>query len=461
MNRRFDLIVLGSGSGARDGANKARQEYGADVALVESTRWGGSCPNIACKPTKAYLVAADYVHDINTFVPKLGIEVGPARANLARVKARKDSLIVSRDTWIERLQSAGHTSFDGVGAFVDPQTIEVNGDRISAERILVATGSRTAVPPIDGLDEVGWIDHVSALELTELPESLLVLGGGPVGLELAQMFSRFGSRVVVVQQPDRISPRSDATATDELTAALEDEGIEIRTGVTVSRVRRDGGEIVASFGGDEIRVAQILLAAGRLPNVEQLELERAGIERTRAGIAVDDELRTSVDGIWAAGDVTGTYQFTPVAQYEARVAVDNMFGGNGARAEYDSLPTVIFTDPELAAVGLTEQEAERRGLEHESAVHPIRYVQRASYTDIKRGLYKVIWERGSRRLLGIHVLTRGAGDIVQGFGLAMKLGATVDDVAGMHHAFPTFAEGLKAAAEQASAPSPAEAAVPA
>jgi mercuric reductase len=459
MNRQFDLIVLGSGSGARDGANKARKEFGAEVALVENTRWGGSCPNVACKPTKAYLVAADYVHDINTFVPKLGIEVGPARANLAGVKARKDSLIVPRETWMERLESAGHTSIDGVGSFVDPQTILVSGDRISAERILVATGSRTAVPPIEGLDEVGWIDHVSALELTELPESLLVLGGGPVGLEFAQMFSRFGSRVVVVQQPDRISPRSDTTVTDELTSALEDEGIEIRTGVTVSRVRREGGGIVASVGGDEIQVAQILLAAGRLANVERLELERVGIERTKTGIAVDDQLRTSVDGIWAAGDVTGTYQFTPIAQYEARVAVESMFGGNGARAEYDFLPTVIFTDPELAAVGLTEQDAESRGLDYESAVHPIKYVQRASYTDTRRGLYKVIWERGSRRLLGIHVLTRGAGDIVQGFGLAMKLGATVDDVAGMHHAFPTFAEGLKAAAEQAS--SPAEAAVPA
>jgi mercuric reductase len=453
MNRQFDLIVLGSGSGARDGANKARQEFGADVALVESKRLGGSCPNVACKPTKAYLVAAEYAHDINTFVPKLGIEVGPARANLVRVKARKDSLIVPRETWIERIRSAGHTPFDGAGSFVDPQTIAVNGDRIWAERILVATGSRTAVPPIEGLDDVGWIDHVSALELTELPESLLVLGGGPVGLEFAQMFSRFGARVVVVQQPDRISPRSDATATAELAAALEDEGIELRTGVTLSRVRREGGDIVASVGDDEIRVAQILLAAGRLPNVERLELDRMGIERTRAGIAVDDQLRTSVDGIWAAGDVTGAYQFTPVAQYEARVAVENMFAGNGARAEYDFLPTVIFTDPELAAVGLTEEEAQSRGLDYETTVHPIKYVQRASYTDTKHGLYKVVWERGSRRLLGIHVVTRGAGDIVQGFGLAMKLGATVDDLAGMHHAFPTFAEGLKAAAEEASAAS--------
>jgi mercuric reductase len=431
MNRHFDLIVLGSGSGARDGANKARDEFGAEVALIESTRWGGSCPNVACKPTKAYLVAAELAHDVNRLAGKLGIEVGSARANLARVKARKDQLVVPTETWMERLHGAGHATFDGFGSFVD------------------ATGSRTVEPPIEGLAEVGWIDHVSALELTELPESLLVVGGGPVGLEFAQMFSRFGSRVVLVQHADRISPRSDADATDELTTALEEEGVEIRTGTEISRVRRDGQEIVATVGDDEIRIAQILLSAGRAPNVEQLELDRVGIERTRAGISVDDQLRTSVDGVWAAGDVTGSFQFTPIAQYEARVAIENMFGGNGARADYDFLPTVIFTDPELAAVGMTEQEAENEGLDYETAVHPIKYVQRASYTDTRHGLYKLLWERGSRRVLGIHVVSRNAGDVVQGFALAMKMGATVDDLAGMHHAFPTFAEGIKAAAEQA------------
>jgi mercuric reductase len=449
MNKEFDLIVLGSGSGARDGANKARNEFGATVALIERTRWGGSCPNVACKPTKAYLVAAELAHDVNTIAGKLGIEVGPATVDLARVKARKDGLIVSKDVWMERLEDAGHETFEGVGAFLDPRTVEVNGDRLSAERILVATGSRTAAPPIEGLDEVGWIDHISALELTELPESLLVIGAGPVGLEFAQMFSRFGSRVVLVQHADRISPRSDATATDELTAALEEEGIEIRTDTTVDRVRREGGEVVATIGDDELRVAQVLLAAGRLPNVEQLELDRAGVERTSAGIRVDDQLRTSVDGVWAAGDVTGIQQFTPIAQYEARIAVQNMFGGNGARADYEFLPKVIFTDPELAGVGMSEAAARDGGLDYETAVHPIKYVQRASYTDTKRGLYKVIWERASRRVLGLHVVCRGAGDVVQGFGLAMKLGATVDDLARMHHAFPTFAEGVKAVAEQA------------
>jgi mercuric reductase len=449
MNEQFDLIVLGSGSGARDGANMARKEFGARVALVENTRWGGSCPNVACKPTKAYVVVADLAHDINTLAVKLGIEVGEARANLARIKARKDELITSRDVWIERLRSAGHEPFDGTGAFLDPHTVQVNGGSLSAERILVATGSRTAVPPISGLDDVGWIDHVTALELTELPESLLVVGCGPVGLELAQIFSRFGSRVVIVQHDDRIAPRCDATATDELHAALEEEGIDIRTGTTISRVRREEGDIVATVGEEEIRAAQLLLASGRSPNVELLDLGSVGIEHNRAGITVDERLRTSLDGVWAAGDVTGVLPFTPIAQYQARVAVEDMFGGNGARADYSSLPATIFTDPELSSVGLTEQEAREQGHYVETAVHPIKYVQRAAYTDTKRGLYKLVWDRVSRRVLGIHVVCRNGGDIVQGFGVAMRLGATVDDLAQAHHAFPTWAEGVKAAAEQA------------
>jgi mercuric reductase len=461
MSQHFDLIVLGSGSGARDGANKAHSEYGAEVALVENTRWGGSCPNVACKPTKAYLVVADLVRDINDVAAKLGIEVGAATIDLAKVKARKDRLVVPKETWMERLHGADHETFEGVGSFLDVRTVEVNGERLTADRILVATGSRTAEPPIDGLAEVGWIDHVSALQLTELPPSLLVVGAGPVGLEFAQIFARFGSRVTIVQQGDRIAPRSDETATDELTSALEDDGIEILTNTTVSRVARDGDEIVATLDERELRMSQILLAAGRVPNVEHLRLERAGVESTRVGIAVDDHMRTTADGIWAAGDVTGVFPFTPVAQYQARLAVDDMFTADAPRADYSLLPTSIFTDPELASVGLTEHEAREQGLDVGVAVHPIKYVQRASYTDTKRGLFKLVWERGSRRLLGIHVVCRNGGDIVQGFHVAMKLGVTVDDLARSHHCFPTFAEGLKVAAEQSLSPEASPAGAPA
>jgi mercuric reductase len=451
----YDLIVLGSGSAARDGAAKAVQLCGANVALVESTRWGGSCPNVACKPTKAYLVVAELMHDIDRLAGKLGIEVAPGRIDLARVKARKDTLKKGDAKWMDDLRGAGFDTYAGAAELVDAGTVRVDGEELSAERILIATGSRTAVPPIEGIDDVGWIDHVSALELTELPESMVVVGGGPVGLEFAQIFARFGTSVTIVQGADRISPRSDEDASAVLHAALEHEGIEILVSSRLESVRREGAEIVASVGSVERRVASLLLASGRAPNLEALNLDELGIERDRAGILIDELMRTSVDGVWAVGDVTGRYQFTPIAQYQARIAVDDMFGLSDRTADYSVLPTSIFTEPELAGVGLTEGEARDQGIDHGTVTHDIKHVQRSSYKDQKRGVYKIVYETGTRRVLGLHVVAPNAGEIVQGFSLGLRLGATVDDLAAMHHVFPTFSEGVKAAAEQAM-PQPVE-----
>ena len=454
--KHYDLIVLGSGSAARDAAAKAVQQFDASVALVESTRWGGSCPNVACKPTKAYLVVAELFHDVNRLGEKLGVDVGPVSLDLARVKARKDTLKKGDPKWIEDLQASGFDAHQGEAELLGPASVRVGDEELEADRILIATGSRTAVPAIEGIAGVDWIDHVSALELTELPESLLVLGGGPVGLEFAQIFARFGSRVTIVQGADRISPRSDEQASAVLQAALEEEdGIEIVLSSTVSSVRPEGDEIVAVVGSRELRVAKLLLASGRAPNVEALRLDELGIDHDRAGLLVDERMRTSVDGIWAAGDVTGRHQFTPIAQYQARIAIEDMFGRDPAPADYSVLPTAIFTEPELAAVGLTEQEARDRGIEHEVVVHDIKYVQRSSYKEQTRGLYKIVYETGTRRVLGLHVVAPNGGDIVNGFSLGLRLGATVDDLAAMHHVFPTFAEGVKAAAEQAM-PQPVE-----
>ncbi len=328
-------------------------------------------------------------------------------------------------------------------------------DELTAERILIATGLAHRRSADRGIDEVDWIDHVSALELTELPESLLVVGAGPVGLEFAQIFARFGSRVTIVQSPSRISPRSDEEAAGVLQAALEKDGIEIVFSSRVQAVKRDGDGVLATIvpkegdGSRELRVTHVLLASGRVPNVEALGLEELGIERDRTGIVVDAHMRTSVEGIWAAGDVTGRHQFTPIAQYQARIAIDDMFGGEAPEADYSVLPTAIFTEPELAGVGLTEQEAREQGVEHETAVHDLKYVQRGSYKDQKLGLFKVLYDPGSRRLLGLHVVAPNASDVVQGFSLALRLNATVDDLTRMHHVFPTFGEGVKAAAEQA------------
>ena len=456
MSESFDLIVIGAGSAARVGAARAAGDHGARVAMIERARWGGSCPNVACKPTKAYLVAAELAHDVNTIAGTLGVEVGAARPDLARIKARKDSLLTTQELWRERLADAGHTLVDGVASFEDARTIRVGDRSLSADRILIATGSRPALPPIDGLDQVDWLDHVSALELTELPTSMLVVGAGAVGLELAQAFRRFGSEVTVVEAVDRIAFRDDAAAAAELAAAFADEGIETITSTFVKSVRPEGVELLATLapseGGEEreLRVERLLLASGRAPNVEELELERAGVERTKTGIAVDGHLRTTAEGIWAAGDVAGPLQFTPIAQYQARIAVQDMFTDDAPEADYRFVPTAIFTDPEVAHVGRTEQEARDDGLDVEVVAQPLAGLTRAQYTDSTRGLYKLVFERGSRKVVGVHVVNRAAAEIVQSLTVALELGATVDDLAEAHHSYPSLAEGVKAAAEQAA-----------
>jgi mercuric reductase len=324
--------------------------------------------------------------------------------------------------------------------------VNVGDTTLTAEKVLIATGGRTAVPPIPGIDGVEWIDHISALELTEVPASLLVCGAGPVGLEFAQIFARFGSRVTIVNHGPQIAARADTDAAKELQAALEDERIEIVLNGGVERLSR--GEAVVA--GRTLEVSHLLLASGRAPNVEELNLDSIGVDVGRGGIVVDGRQRTSVPGIWAAGDVAAGPMFTPTAQYQARIAVEDMFGNGTRTADYSVLPTAIFTDPELGAVGLTEAEARAQGYDVGVATHPVRAVTRAQYYGTKRGLYKIVYDRASRRVLGVHVVSRGASDIVGGLAVALGLGATVDDLAAVHHVYPSFSEGLKAAAEQAA-----------
>ncbi|HEV8099176.1 MAG TPA: NAD(P)/FAD-dependent oxidoreductase [Gaiellaceae bacterium] len=459
MSDRFDLVVLGGGSAARDAANMAMRDYDARVALVERERWGGSCPNVACSPTKAYLVAAELAHDANTRAPVLGIESGPARVDLSRVRQWKESLKKSQEQWVRDLEGAGFTAITGQATFTGPRTLRVGERELAADRILVATGSRTAVPPVEGIEGIDWLDHVSALDLDEVPRSLLVVGAGAVGLEFGQAFSRFGSQVRIVDAAERIAPLADAEASAALAAALGSEGIELATNVFVQRLRQDGDEVVATIaprdGSDsyERRAERVVLASGRVPNVEELDLEAAGVETTRTGITVDERLRTSVRGIWAAGDVTAVAQFTPIAQYQARIAVADMFGKDAPGADYSVLPTSIFTDPELGSVGLTEEHARDQG--HDVGVTRNERVKRFQFVGAEHGLFKVVFDRTTRNVLGLHVVSRNAAEIVQGLSLGLRLGATVDDLAMMHHVFPTFGEGVKAAAERA-VPSMAE-----
>jgi mercuric reductase len=451
MAEKFDLIVIGAGSGARDGAARASRDHGARVALIERVRWGGSCPNVACRPTKAYLVAAELAYGVNQLSGWMGVRCGPAEVDLARVRAWKDSLRRTQESWVEVLTEAGYEVVPGEASFVDAKTVRVGDRELTAERILIAAGSRTAVPPVPGIKDVDWLDHISALELEQIPESLLVVGAGPVGLEFAQIFARFGSRVTIVNHGAQIAARADAEAAAEVQAALEDEGIDVILDVGVQSFAREGDLTIVTLPDHILGVTHVLLASGRVPNTDELALERAGVETDRGYVAVDDRQRTNVDGIWAVGDVAVGPQFTPAAQYQARLAIDDMFGVGERRADYTAMPTAIFTDPELGAIGLTEQEARDAGHDVDVVKHPLPNVTRAQYTRTKHGLFKIVFDVSTRKVLGVHVVSRGASDIVGGLTPAFKLGMTVDDLAYMHHVYPSYSEGLKAAAEKALA----------
>jgi len=451
MAENFDLIVIGAGSGARDGAARASRDHGARVALIERVRWGGSCPNIACRPTKAYLVAAELAYTVNQLSGWMGVRCGRAEVDLARVRAWKDSLRRQQESWVEVLTDAGYEVVPGEASFVDAKTVRVADRELTAERILIATGSRTAVPSIPGIEDVDWLDHVSALELEQIPESLLVVGAGPVGLELAQIFARFGSRVTIVNHGPQIAARADAEAAAELQAALQDEGIDVILDVGVESFTREGDLTLVTLPDHKLGVTHVLLASGRVPNTEELALEQADVETDRGYLVVDDRQRTNVDGIWAVGDVAVGPQLTPVAQYQARLAIDDMFGVGDRRADYTALPTAIFTDPELGAIGLTEEEARAAGHDADVVKHPLPNVTRSQYTRTKHGLFKIVFDAATRKVLGVHVVSRGASDIIGGLTPAFKLGMTVDDLAYMHHIYPSYSEGLKAAAEKALA----------
>jgi mercuric reductase len=451
MAENFDLIVIGAGSGARDGAARASRDHGARVALIERVRWGGSCPNVACRPTKAYLVAAELAYTVNELSDWMGVRCRPAEVDLARVRAWKDSLRRTQESWVEVLTEAGYEVVPGEASFIDARTVRVGHRELTAERILIATGSRTAVPAVPGIEDVDWIDHVGALELEQIPESLLVVGAGPVGLELAQIFARFGSRVTIVNHGPQIAARADAEAAAELQAALVDEGIEVILEVDVESFAREGDLTIVTLPDHILGVTHVLLASGRAPNTEELRLEAAGVATDRGYVVVDDRQRTSVEGIWAVGDVAVGPQFTPTAQYQARLAIDDMFGVGERRADYSALPTAIFTDPELGAIGLTEEEARTAGHAVDVVKHPLPNVTRSQYTRTRHGLFKIVFDVGTRKVLGVHVVSRGASDIIGGLTPAFKLGMTVDDLAYMHHIYPSYSEGLKAAAEKALA----------
>jgi len=447
---RQDLVVIGGGAGGLVVASGAAQ-LGLQVTLIEKeARLGGDCLHYGCVPSKSLIHAAK-VASLQRRGAEFGLAALDARADLGKVNGYVQRVIahIQRHDDPERFRGYGCKVLFGAPRFLDPHTIEIDGAVLRARRFVIATGSRPAVPPIEGLAEAGYLTNLDVFSLARLPERLVVLGAGPIGIELAQALARLGSRVTIVETAEAILPREDPEVTALLRARLEAEGIAIHTATRAQRVRASAaGKIVECRRMDDGRTMTleadaILVAAGRRPNVEGLGLEAAGVAYSERGIDVDRRLRTSAKHIYACGDVCGPYPFTHMAEYQAGIVIANAVFRFPKQADYRVVPWVTFTDPELARVGLTESEAVARGLAPTVLRLPFRDVDRALAESETDGLVKLVVHKG--RILGASILGPHAGELLPEIVLAMKLGAKIGSISGAIHAYPTLAQALRRA----------------
>jgi pyruvate/2-oxoglutarate dehydrogenase complex dihydrolipoamide dehydrogenase (E3) component len=440
VKNRNDLVVIGGGAGGLVVASVAAQ-LGLRVALVEkSPRLGGDCLHSGCVPSKTLLHTAK-VASLMRRGAEFGLDALSPRVNMGRISDHVHAVIdhIQRHDDPERFRAYGCDVLFGPALFTDPYTVQVNGRPLHGRRFVIATGSRPAVPPIPGLDAVAYLTNESVFDLRDLPRRLVVLGGGPIGVELAQAFSRLGSAVCLVERLAELLPHEDPEISILLRQQLASEGVRILTSTTVQRVYMRGQEIhVECDGGNSLQADKLLVATGRKPGVDDLGLEAAGVEYDARGVKVDSRLRTSQKHIFACGDVCGPYQFTHMAEYQAGIVISNAVFRFPKRINYRVVPRVTYTDPELAHVGLTAQEATAQGIKTELLSFPFSGIDRAVAEVEPYGLSKFVTRKG--RLLGATILGPHAGELIHELALGMQTGATLHDLSATIHAYPTLAQ---------------------
>ena len=455
MAGRYDLLIVGMGSGGMTAAEFG-SSLGLKVGVAERGRVGGDCLWTGCVPSKALLASAKAAHTMR-HADLYGIEPCEPRVDTARVFARIRSVqqaIATSDDSPARFESElGVEILRGDARLTGSHSAKVGDEDIEARFILLCTGSRPVEPPIPGLPEAGFLTSETVWDIPRAPDSLVLIGGGPIAVEMAQAFARLGVGVTVLQKGPGILPRDEPELVATLTARLRSEGVDLRLGVEATRVVvEDGRKVVhGTEGGVERSWAahEIILGAGRRPNIEGLGLEELGIAVGRRGIETDDRLRTSVDSVYAAGDVAGRYLFTHSAGYEAARAVRNMFFPGSSKGTY-AVPWCTFTDPELAHAGLTEAEARERHDSDDVEIH----VQELSHSDRARaegaenGAIKLVTAKG--KLVGAHILAPAAGELIHELALAIHQGLKLADLADVIHVYPTLSSGVQQLAAEAA-----------
>ncbi len=447
----YDLTILGGGSAGLTAARVATA-LGAQVLLIDKERLGGDCLNYGCVPSKSLLHVARTVQQAKT-VMNLGLTPASFTIDMAKVTESIQG-VIGRVREAETVYTEGVTVRFGAVTFKSPTELLLNGEEITSRSTIIATGSHPAIPAIEGLQETGYLTNEDVFNLLKLPPSLIIVGGGPIGVELGQAFARLGTQVTLIQGPERILPREDHEVSTTIHTVLEHEGITIVTNARLIKATREGerkvvtvrqGETLLTFTADAL-----LLALGRHPNVERLNLEAVGVQYDAKGIKVNEYLQTNIPHILAIGDVIGGYLFTHVAAYQAGIAVQNaLLPVYKKKTDYRVIPWCTFTDPEAARVGLTRVEAEQQYKEVWEERFPWAEIDRAQAEHETTGFIKLVLAGKKDEIVGAHIVGAHAGELLGELSLAMQHRLTLSDIFNTIHAYPTLSTGLQQAAFEA------------
>ena len=450
----FDVAIVGGGSAGFAAAIKGA-ELGARVGLIEGGTLGGTCVNVGCVPSKTLICAAEAQHRRVQHGFR-GIPATDGQPDWPTVRAEKDALVAElRQTkyWNVLRAYPSITLFQERATRVSGREVRLAGGRsVTADKIIVTTGASPWAPPIPGLAEAGYVDNVSAMALERLPDSLIVIGASSVGLELAQLFARVGVKVTVLEALLRVVPMEDPDIGNGLGDYLRDEGLEVHAGVHIEQVARAGSSYTVSFmdGGKPrvVRAEQLLVATGRRANTQGFGLDTVGVTLGKKGeIVVNEFLQTANPGIYAAGDVLGDAMFVYVAAYGGALAAENALTDNARRYDLTALTKVTFTDPAVASVGLTEDQARAQGIAPLVSKLPLEHLPRALAARDTRGFVKVVADGATRKIIGAHILAAEAGEMITEPALAIKYGLTIEDLTATFHPYLTLSEGIKLAAQ--------------
>ena len=447
-NYDYDYIIIGSGGAAFSSAIEA-VTLNAKVAMIERGTVGGTCVNVGCVPSKTLLRAGEINH-LAKNNPFVGLHTSASNVDLAPLVKQKNDLVTEmrNEKYVNLIDDYGFELIKGEAKFVNENTVEVNGNQITAKRFLIATGASSTAPNIPGLDEVDYLTSTSLLELKKVPNRLTVIGSGYIGMELGQLFHHLGSEITLMQRSERLLKEYDPEISESVEKALIEQGINLVKGATFERVEQSGEikRVYVTVNGSRevIESDQLLVATGRKPNTDSLNLSAAGVETGKNNeILINDFGQTSNEKIYAAGDVTLGPQFVYVAAYEGGIITDNAIGGLNKKIDLSVVPAVTFTNPTVATVGLTEEQAKEKGYDVKTSVLPLDAVPRAIVNRETTGVFKLVADAETLKVLGVHIVSENAGDVIYAASLAVKFGLTIEDLTETLAPYLTMAEGLK------------------